>query len=55
MLTMEAGAAAIFESGSLEHRVRDVQAASRHIAMNPSIYTVAGRVELGMEAGTTRF
>jgi len=55
MLAMEAGAAAIFESGSLERRLRDVQAASRHIAMNPSIYTVAGRLGLGMEPGTVRF
>jgi alkylation response protein AidB-like acyl-CoA dehydrogenase len=55
MLAMEAGAAAIFESGSLERRVRDVQTASKHIAMNPSIYTVAGRLGLGMEPGTVRF
>jgi alkylation response protein AidB-like acyl-CoA dehydrogenase len=55
MLAMEAGAAAIFESGSLERQLRDVQAASRHIAMNPSIYAVAGRLELGMDPGPARF
>ena len=55
MLAVEAGAAAIFESGSLERQVRDVQAASRHIAMNPSIYAVAGRLELDMDPGAARF
>ncbi|MCK1302103.1 acyl-CoA dehydrogenase family protein [Bradyrhizobium sp. 24] len=55
ILAREAGAAAIFESGPLERAVRDVHAATKHIAMNPSIYVTAGRVELGLEAATARF
>jgi len=55
MLAAEAGTAAIFESGGLERAIRDVQAATKHIAMNPSIYAVGGRIELGLEPGTARF
>lgn len=55
MLAAEAGTAAIFESGPLERAIRDVQAAAKHVAMNPSIYVVAGRLKLGLDPGTARF
>jgi alkylation response protein AidB-like acyl-CoA dehydrogenase len=55
MLAGDAGTAAIFESGTLERAIRDVQAAAKHVAMNPSSYIVAGRLELGLEPGTARF
>lgn len=55
LLAAEAGAAAIFESNALERAVRDVHAATKHIAMNPSIYVTAGRFELGFDVGSARF
>lgn len=55
MLAVEAGSAAIFESGPLERAIRDVQAAAKHIAMNPASYTVAGRLRLGLDLATARF
>ena len=39
---------------SLERAVRDGQAAVKHIAMTPSGYIVAGRIALGLDAGTAR-
>lgn len=50
----DAGTAAIFEAGTLERSVRDVHAATKHVAMNPNNYIVAGRLCLGLEPGTTR-
>jgi hypothetical protein len=35
--------------------MRDVQAAAKHVAMNPSSYAIAGRLRLGLDPGTTRF
>lgn len=55
ILAAEAGAASIFEGNVLERAVRDVQAASKHIAMNPSIFVTAGRLKLGLEVGPARF
>lgn len=55
LLAAEAGAASIFESNALERAVRDVQAATKHIAMNPSIYVTAGRSRLGFDVGPARF
>jgi alkylation response protein AidB-like acyl-CoA dehydrogenase len=55
MLTTEAGASAIFEGNPLERAGRDINAAVKHVAMNPQNYLVAGRVNLGMDPGTTRF
>jgi alkylation response protein AidB-like acyl-CoA dehydrogenase len=55
MLTAEAGAISIFESSPLERAVRDIHAAAKHIAMSPSVYTTAGRVELGLDPGVPRF
>ncbi|MEZ5817039.1 MAG: acyl-CoA dehydrogenase family protein [Hyphomicrobiaceae bacterium] len=55
MLAADAGSAAIFESGPLERAIRDVQAAAKHVAMSPSSYSIAGRLQLGLDPGTTRF
>lgn len=55
MLAADAGSAAIFESGPLERAIRDIQAAAKHIAMSPASYSVAGRLRLGLDPGTTRF
>jgi indole-3-acetate monooxygenase len=53
-MAANAGTAAIFETGTLERSVRDVHAATKHVAMTPNNYTVAGRLKLGLEPGTTR-
>ncbi len=50
-----AGAISIFESCSLERRVRDVHAAARHVAMSPGSYAIAGRIRLGLEPLSPRF
>jgi alkylation response protein AidB-like acyl-CoA dehydrogenase len=55
MLAVNAGSAAIFETGPLERAIRDAQAAAKHIAMNSTSYTVAGRLRLGLDPGTARF
>jgi alkylation response protein AidB-like acyl-CoA dehydrogenase len=55
MLTTEAGASAIFESNSLERAGRDINAAVKHIAMNPQSYVIAGRLALGLDPGAMRF
>jgi alkylation response protein AidB-like acyl-CoA dehydrogenase len=55
MLMSEAGAAGLFESSLLERAGRDVQAATKHIAMNPTIYVTGGRVQLGLDAGSARY
>ena len=54
MLAADAGAVAIFESCALERSIRDVHAAVKHVAMTPNSYTVAGRLALGLDPGTTR-
>jgi alkylation response protein AidB-like acyl-CoA dehydrogenase len=54
-LAAEAGAVSIFESCPIERAQRDVQAAMKHVAMNPGTYGVAGRVGLGLDPGTPRF
>jgi len=53
-IAADAGTAAIFETGTLERSVRDVHAATKHVAMSPNSYTIAGRLKLGLEPGTTR-
>lgn len=55
MIAASAGTAAIFETGTLERSVRDVDAAIKHIAMSPNSYALAGRVRLGLDPGTWRF
>jgi acyl-CoA dehydrogenase-like protein len=53
-IATDAGTAAIFEAGTLERSVRDVHAATKHVAMTPNNYIVAGRLTLGLEPGTAR-
>jgi alkylation response protein AidB-like acyl-CoA dehydrogenase len=53
-IAASAGTAAIFETGTLERSVRDVHAATKHVAMTPNNYIIAGRLKLGLEPGTTR-
>jgi indole-3-acetate monooxygenase len=55
MLAADAGSMAIFENCLLERGARDVQAAVKHVAMNPSSYIVTGRLRLGLEPGSLRF
>jgi alkylation response protein AidB-like acyl-CoA dehydrogenase len=55
MLAADAGSTAIFESCPLERAARDVQAAVKHVAMNPSSYTVTGRLRLGLDPGSVKF
>lgn len=54
-LATDAGASAIYESNPLERAVRDVHAAVKHVAMNPSTYIVAGQLALGLRPGSDRF
>ena len=54
MLAANAGSTAIFESCPLERAVRDVQAAVKHVAMNPSSYVLTGRLRLGLDPGSSR-
>ncbi|MBR0796854.1 acyl-CoA dehydrogenase family protein [Bradyrhizobium jicamae] len=55
MLAASAGAAAIFETCGLERAARDAHAAAKHVAMSPNNYVIAGRLVLGLDAGTARF
>jgi alkylation response protein AidB-like acyl-CoA dehydrogenase len=48
------GTAAIFEAGSLARRLRDLRAATQHVAMSPNNFGVIGRLRLGLQAGTAR-
>jgi alkylation response protein AidB-like acyl-CoA dehydrogenase len=54
LLAKEAGAVSIFESCPLERALRDVHAASHHIAMTPNNYVVLGRIGLGLEPEAAR-
>jgi alkylation response protein AidB-like acyl-CoA dehydrogenase len=54
-LAADAGSIAIFESCPLERSVRDLHAAVKHVAMAPSSYILAGRMAMGLDAGTARF
>ncbi|WP_454626561.1 acyl-CoA dehydrogenase family protein [Bradyrhizobium cenepequi] len=54
LLAADAGAISIFESCPLERPLRDIQAASQHVAMSPNNYVIAGRVRLGLDPGTAR-
>ncbi len=51
LLAVEAGTAAIFESGTIERSVRDLQAATKHIAMSANSYATGGRYALGLDPG----
>lgn len=55
ILAAETGATAIFEASPIERFVRDIHAAVKHIAMTPNSYVEAGRIGLGLDAGTPRF
>jgi alkylation response protein AidB-like acyl-CoA dehydrogenase len=54
VLAADSGAISIFESCPLERALRDIQAASQHVAMSPNNYVIAGRVRLGLDPGTAR-
>jgi hypothetical protein len=54
-IAAEAGAIAIFESSPLERAVRDVHAMAKHIAMSPNIFSLYGRISLGLDPGNARF
>jgi indole-3-acetate monooxygenase len=54
LLTREAGAASIFESCLLERAVRDIHAASHHVAMSHNNYIALGRASLGLDAVASR-
>lgn len=51
LLAREASTASIFETGTLERSIRDIHAATKHIAMNSVGYAMAGRVSLGLDPG----
>jgi hypothetical protein len=51
LLAREASTASIFETGTLERSIRDIHAATKHIAMNSIGYTMAGRLSLGLDPG----
>jgi indole-3-acetate monooxygenase len=51
LLATEAGTASILETGTLERSIRDIHAATKHIAMNSIGYTMAGRLRLGLDPG----
>jgi alkylation response protein AidB-like acyl-CoA dehydrogenase len=53
-LAAAAGSAALMQTGSLERCLRDVHAASRHIAMSQQGYVTGGRIALGLDAGPGR-
>lgn len=55
MLASMAGTSSIMESSPLERQIRDIHAATRHVAASPNNYVVAGRVHLGLEPGVARF
>jgi alkylation response protein AidB-like acyl-CoA dehydrogenase len=52
LLAREASTASIVETGTLERSIRDIHAATKHIAMNSIGYTMAGRLSLGLDPGT---
>lgn len=51
LLANEAGTASITETGTLERAIRDIHAATKHIAMAPIGYSLAGRLRLGLDPG----
>jgi alkylation response protein AidB-like acyl-CoA dehydrogenase len=51
LLGSEASTASIFESGTLERSIRDIHAATRHVALNSIGYTIAGRLSFGLDPG----
>jgi alkylation response protein AidB-like acyl-CoA dehydrogenase len=53
-LESAAGTAALLESGPLARRLRDLRAAVQHVAVSPHNFILAGRLRLGLDAGTAR-
>jgi len=51
----QAGITASFPSSPLERAIRDVRVVPQHIMVAPSAIASAGRVLLGMDAGTPIF
>jgi len=49
------GGSSIYESNRLERCLRDVHAATQHIAVATGNYEIGGRVLLGLDPGTSRF
>ena len=44
-----AGGSALYESGALQRRFRDVHAATQHMLVAPGTWELAGRVRLGVD------
>jgi hypothetical protein len=49
LLAREASTASIFETNTLERSIRDIHAATKHIAMSSIGYTMAGRASFGLD------
>jgi indole-3-acetate monooxygenase len=49
------GGSSIYESNRLERCLRDVHAATQHIAVASGNFEIGGRVLLGLDPGTPRF
>jgi indole-3-acetate monooxygenase len=47
-----AGGGAVYESGPLARRFRDVHVATQHVMVSPATYEMTGRVLLGLETDT---
>ena len=54
MIEGMAGTAAIRETGPLPRQLRDLRASAQHVAMSPNYFAVAGRLAMGLDAGTAR-
>ena len=54
-LAAVAGTASLQESNPLERQIRDIQAATKHIANAPQNYITHGRIALGLDPGTASF
>jgi indole-3-acetate monooxygenase len=55
MMVNCAGAAAIFDSSPLSRQFRDIQAATKHVAVAPHLFALGGRIAMGMDPGLARF
>lgn len=55
MMVACSGAAAIFETSPLARCQRDIHAACKHIAVGPHLFSLAGRIRLGIDPGLARF
>jgi len=50
-----AGGSSVYETCPLERHFRDIHAAAQHVQVSPNNFEFAGRVVLGLDAGTARF